>query len=115
MNESSSEHAQPITTSEAFYLLAPLKSRYRNTRTESYHIYKKTLDYAEAFCRIQDKSAMSDLRSALTDLGFTGEEIAAFGSLFPQNADEAKICIPSITRLDDESIDKAIDKVLQII
>lgn len=115
MNENSGEHARPITTSEAFYLLAPLKSRYRNTRAESYQIYKKTLDYVEAFCRIQDKSVMGDLRSILADLEFTGEEIAAFGSLLPQSADEAKICIPSITRLDDESIDKVIDKILQII
>lgn len=110
-----SERSQPIATSEAFYLLAPLKSRYKNTRAESYQIYKKTLDYAEMFCRIQDKSVMSDLRSTLEELGFTGEEIMALGSLLPQSTDEARICVPSIMRLDEEAIEKAIDKISQTV
>lgn len=108
------QESQPITVSEAYHLLAPIKGRYKNTRSESFQIYKKTLEYTEMFCKIQDKSAISDLKLCLEELGFTKEEISILGSLLPQTADEAKIYMPSISRLNDTSIYKAIEKIQSI-
>lgn len=114
MNTENEKSCHPITISEAFYLLHPLKSRYKNTRSYSYKIFKETLDYTEKFCKIKDKSLADDIRSYLTDLGFDEEEVAALGSLFPQSSDEAKICIPTIVRLGDGVIDTAIEKLQHV-
>lgn len=108
------QEPQPISVSEAYHLLAPIKGRYKNARSESYQIYKKTLEYTEMVCKIQEKSAISDLKLYLEELGFTKEESAILGSLLPQTADEAKIYIPSISRLNDVSIYKAIEKIQSI-
>lgn len=115
MIENADDSSQPISVSEAYHLLVPLKSRHKNARTESFQIYKKTLEYAEAFCRIQDKSIVADLKATLADLGFSEEEAAALGSLLPQSADEAKLCVPSIVHLDDGTIDKAVKKIGEIL
>lgn len=114
MIESLEDNSNPISVSEAYHLLVPLKSRYKNARTESYQIFKKTLEYTDTFCRIRDKTIAADLKSYLMDLGFNGEETSAFGSLLPQNADEAKLCIPSIVRLEDDVINKVIKKIGEI-
>lgn len=106
----SEKASQPVTTSEAYHLLFPLKGRFKNTRIASYKIFKDTLDYTERFSKIKDKGHADELRQRLTALGLTPDEIAVLGSLFPQSADEAKICSPSISRLDDKTIDAAIEK-----
>lgn len=105
----------PISINEAYNLLLSLKSRYKNTRSESYQIYSKTLEYLELFSRIKDKSAMQDLRTTLIDLGFTEQEIAIFASILPCTADDAKILVPSLVRLNDEIIEKAVSKVESIL
>lgn len=104
----------PITTSEAYHIMLPLKGRYKNTRSESYKIFKETLKYADLFGKIKEKSLADDLRQALVELGFSEAEIAAIGSLLPQSSNEAKICVPSITRLTDNAIESAIQKVQQV-
>lgn len=114
MGAESEKPCHPVTVSEAFHLLHPLKHRYRNTRSYAYKIYKETLDYAERFCKMKDKSLADDIRSCLADLGFSEDEIAALGSLFPQSSDEAKICVPTITRLGDSTIDSAIEKLQHV-
>ncbi len=106
---------RPITVSEAYHLLLPLKSRYKNIRAESYQIFIKTLEYTETFGRIKDKSAVLDLNVALVELGFSNAEIASLGTILPQNSDEAKILIPSIVRLDNSIIEQAIEKIQSII
>ncbi|KAI4290749.1 DNA-directed RNA polymerase II subunit RPB4 [Pancytospora philotis] len=103
--------SHPITTSEAYHLLHPLKSRYKNTRSPAYKIYKETLDYVEALCKIKEKSIVDDLRLTLFNMGLSEDEVVSFGTLFPQTLDEAKILVPSIVRLDDATIDLAISKV----
>lgn len=109
------DEERPITISEANQLLLPLKSRYTNTRSDSYQIYLKTLEYTNTFGRIKDKSAVLDLNLALTNLGFTPVEIASLGSILPDNADEAKILVPSIVRLSDSIIEEAIEKILYFV
>ncbi|ELA42843.1 uncharacterized protein VICG_00158 [Vittaforma corneae ATCC 50505] len=107
----SSQEPLPISISEAYHLLAPLKTRYKNTRAESYRIYTKTLEYAEMFCKIEDKSALVDLKFFLTELGLNQEEVAMVITLLPQSVSEAKICIPSLSRLEDKLISKIIEKI----
>lgn len=111
MNSNNEKISHPITTSEAFHLLNPLRSRYKNARSDSYKIFKETLDYTEVFCRIKDKCTTDDLRSALASLGFTEDEIALLGTLLPQTADEARILAPSIIRLESSIINIAIEKI----
>ncbi|KAM0680751.1 DNA-directed RNA polymerase II subunit rpb4 [Glugoides intestinalis] len=106
---------EPITVNDVYHILAPLKARYKNTRSEAYQIYKKTLDYSEMFCKIQDKAALADLKFFLAELGMNPEEIAIIGSLLPQSADEARIYLPSLSRLDDGVIFQAIDKIQSIL
>lgn len=113
--DDSTKSMRPISISEAFHLLLPLKTRNTNIRSESYQIYKKTLDYTETFCRIHDKSIIVDFQTTLSNLGFNQEEIASMISLLPQTVDEAKMCIPSITRLPNGSINEAVQKIVKTI
>jgi hypothetical protein len=105
------EEVRPVSVSEAYHLLAPLKPRFKNPRSTAYQIFAKTLEYVEMCNRIQDISAIEDLKTTLNILGFTPEESSAMGSLLPQNSDEAKICIPSLNRLEDNVILQAIEKI----
>lgn len=103
--------SHPIMVSEAYYLMNSIKSRYKNTRSTSYKTFKETFDYCEKFCKIKDKSFADDLRTTLSEYGFNEEEISALGSILPLSRDDAKICVPSISRLPDNVIDMAIDKI----
>lgn len=103
--------SHPVTISEAFHLLEPLRGRFKNTRSTSFKIYKETLQYAEKFGKIKDKALLADLKESLVGLGFTEEEAASLGSLFPQSTGDAKLCVPSISRLPDSTIDLAIEKM----
>lgn len=105
------EFCMPITVSEAFRLLEPLSENYKDARSNSSKIFKETLEYTRTFLRISDKGLADDFRQSLAENGFTNEEIAVLGSILPQSADEAKICIPSISRLDDSIIEQIIEKI----
>lgn len=109
------QDSMPISVSEAYHLLAPLKARYKNTRSVPYQIYMKTLEYTEMFCKIEDKSALMDLKSFLTELGLTQEEVAVLGTLLPQSVSEAKIYIPALSRLDEREIGRIIEKIQSIV
>lgn len=111
----SSHEPLPISVSEAYHLLAPLKARYKNTRAESYRIYTKTLEYAEAFCKIEDKSALADFKFFLSELGLSQEETASTITLLPQSVSEAKVCIPSLSRLEDGLVSKIIEKASNVV
>lgn len=109
------EEVRPVSISEAFYLLYPLKARFKNTRSASYQIYTKTLAYVESCHRIQNKAAIEDIKITLSTLGFTREESASAITLLPLNSDEAKICIPSLNRLEDNVILQAIEKIQNLV
>lgn len=108
------EEALPISVSEAYQLLEPLKSRYKNIRSESYQIYSKTFEYTEKFRKIREKSVLEDLKFSLSTLGLKAQEIAAICTLLPQSVNEAKICIPGVSELDDEVISQIIEKIHDI-
>ena len=105
----------PISISEVFHLLYPIKGRFKNPRSLSYQMFNKTLTYVESCNRIQDKTAIEDLKFTLSILGFTSDEIALLGNLLPQSIDEAKIYISSLNRLDDNVIIQGIEKIQSII
>lgn len=72
MNQNDKETiCHPITTSEAYFLLEPNSGRFKNVRSESYQIFRKTLEYTETFGRIKDKTVADDLRTTLTGCGYT--------------------------------------------
>lgn len=114
MESSRETISHPVSVSEAFFLLEQQKNRYKNIRSESYQLFKKTLDYTESFGRIKDKSVVEDLRTFLADFGFSEDEIAVVGSLLPQSVEDAKIYVPSIARLGDENILSVIQKIQRI-
>ncbi len=107
--------SHPIMTSEAFFILDSIKSRYKNTKSQSYKVFKETFDYCEKFCKIKDKSLIDDLRVTIAELGFNEAEIAAFGTILPISRDDAKIYIPSISRMQDSVIDSVIEKIQMIV
>ncbi|KAL6122318.1 hypothetical protein NUSPORA_00682 [Nucleospora cyclopteri] len=104
------QNTKPISTSEAFHLLKTVEDRYKNPRSEAHAVYKKTLEYTETFCKLNDQSSCDLLKAYFTELGFKEEEVAGFCSLAPDTINEAKILIPSIIRLPDSIIDSAIKK-----
>lgn len=109
------DEMQPVSVSEVFHLIYPIKSRFKNPRSLSYQVFNKTLSYVESCHRIQDKTAIEDLKYTLSILGFTSEEVAALGTLLPQSSDEAKIYISSLNRLEDNVINQGIEKIQSII
>ena len=111
MDQEREVNSHPITTSEAFFLLDPLTSRFKNTRSAAYKVFKETHGYAGTFARVRDPGLMEDLRHSLAELGFTEQEIAVLGTLLPQTSGDAKIYIPSITRLPDSVIESGVEKL----
>ncbi len=105
----------PVSVSEVFHLLYPIKGRFKNPKSLSYQVFNKTLTYVEACNRIQDKSAIEDIKYTLSLLGFTPDEIASLDTLLPQSIDEAIIYISSLSRLDDNVIIQGIEKIQSII
>ena len=114
MENEESQLCHAVTPSEAYYLLEPQKSRHKTVRTEAYNIFRKCYEYTEIFGKIKDKSVIEDLRIYLKDCGFKENEIVVFGTLFPQSIEEAKIYIPSLNRLEDEVIEKGIQKIQNV-
>lgn len=115
MSKQPEDDMLPVSVSEVFHLLYPIKGRFKNPRSVSYQVFNKTLTYVESCNRIQDKTAIEDLKYTLSLLGFTSEEIASLSTLLPQSIDEAKIYISSLGRLDDNVIIQGIEKIQSII
>jgi len=109
------QDAVPISVSEAYHLLAPLKARYKNTRSQSYQVYMKTLDYLEKFCKVEDKSGLMDLKSFLGELGLTEDEGATLTTLLPQSAGEMKAYVPGLSRFDDGVMNRIIEKIQSVV
>lgn len=106
----------PVTLGEARYLLEEHKERFRaDFRSNASKIFKSTLAYLEDFSRMKDRSVIDDLRTTLSTADFSEAEIAAFGSLFPQSVEEAKLLIPSLISKDDQAVSQAVEKIQQVI
>ncbi|KAI5152154.1 DNA-directed RNA polymerase II subunit RPB4 [Enteropsectra breve] len=115
MNDTAKDTARPISISQAYFLLNSIRERPRNPRTEATKIYNTTLEYCERFMKFEDMSAYEDVRKYQEILGFNEEEIAILGSLIPQTVDEAKICVPSVSRFQDDVIESVIEKLQKIV
>lgn len=109
------QDAVPISVSEAYHLLAPLKARYKNTRSTSYQIYMKTVEYAEKFCKIEDKSALMDLKLFFTELGLSDAESAVLTTLLPQSSGEVKAYVPELARLDSSEMSRITEKIQNVL
>ena len=103
--------SHPITVSEAYHLLTPIKGRFKDTRSQAYKIFKDTYEYVEAYGKIKDKAAAEDLRQSMVDAGCTEEEVAALGTLLPQSVEEARACAPGLSRLDARVLDEIVEKI----
>ncbi len=105
------QEPQPISVSEAHHLLEPLRSKYKNTRSESYQVYYKTLEYTKMLCRIDDKSLLEDLKFSLAEFGLNDKEISIILTLLPKSASDAKMYVPTLSRFDGDIMKKIIEKI----
>jgi len=105
---------EPITISEAYQILSQIKNRYKNPHSEAYKFYMSTLEYTERFGRIKEPAMIEILKNELEALGYSKEEVVALGNLLPESGDEARICIPSISKYSNQKVEEAISKVHNI-
>jgi DNA-directed RNA polymerase subunit F len=111
----SMEGTHPVTVSEARSLLESQKERILSGESGKSLSHQKefmsTLHYTEVFGKLKSKSHIEDLRNTLSELKLSENEIALIGSLLPQSSDEARILIPSLNRLDDETLGFIVTRV----
>ncbi|PRP83224.1 hypothetical protein PROFUN_09436 [Planoprotostelium fungivorum] len=65
--------------------------------SQSHSVFTKTLNYAKRFGKYKNKTAAKEVRNLLTKKQLEQYEIASLANLTPQEAEEAKILIPSLT------------------
>ncbi|KAF7682651.1 DNA-directed RNA polymerase II subunit rpb4 [Astathelohania contejeani] len=108
IEEFNKEEMFPIMVSEAKCLLEENKQRFTTARSIKALTHQKaffsSLTHCETYGKIKSKSNMEDLRNVLKDNNLDDIEIALLGSLLPQSSEEAKVIIPSLNKLDDETL-----------
>jgi len=75
-------------------------------------VYNKTVDYVKTFTRFPSTEATAAARQLMRrTLDLSQFETAQVGNLCPQTADEAKSCIPSLAKVDDEVLQPVLDEL----
>jgi len=75
-------------------------------------VYNKTLDYVRTFTRFPSTEATSAARQLMRrTLEISQFETAQIANLCPQTADEAKSCIPSLNKTDDDVLQPILDEL----
>mmetsp|Transcript_38368 Transcript_38368/g.46288 ORF Transcript_38368/g.46288 Transcript_38368/m.46288 type:complete len:140 (+) Transcript_38368:202-621(+) len=59
-------------------------------------VFEKCLQYCKRFNRFENHTAVSQVRELLSSAGLSEYEVGAIGNLVPENAQEAKVLIPSL-------------------
>eukprot|EP00743_Colponemidia_sp_Colp-15_P007204 GILK01007779.1.p1 GENE.GILK01007779.1~~GILK01007779.1.p1 ORF type:complete len:131 (-),score=31.88 GILK01007779.1:104-496(-) len=73
-------------------------------------VFDKTLAYVNRFNRYRNKEAVKQVRELLQKKNLEDFEIAALGNLNPEDAEEAKSLIPSLSRrVEDDSLNAILD------
>ncbi|KAL8280875.1 hypothetical protein RQP46_006879 [Phenoliferia psychrophenolica] len=97
---------QTLTISEVKILLG----RRENVTTDN-PVYKKTLDYVQAFSRFHEEETVRNVRATLSDRELKPFELAQIANLCPLESDEAKALIPSLTEKDDDELQSLLNEI----
>ncbi|KAF8315309.1 RNA polymerase II [Clavulina sp. PMI_390] len=75
-------------------------------------VYQKTLQYVNDFGKFANRDTTMAVREVLKrEQQLTQFEAAQIANLCPQTADEAKGCIPSLVKIDDDRLQALLDEV----
>jgi len=75
-------------------------------------VYNKTVDYVKSFAKFNSADSASAVREALRrEPNLTQFETAQIANLCPADAEEAKNCIPSLVKLDDDKLQALLDEI----
>jgi len=75
-------------------------------------VYNKTFDYVNTFAKFTSADAASAVRETLRgEPMLTQFETAQIANLCPVDAEEAKNCIPSLIKLDDDKLQALLDEI----
>ncbi|KAF8523606.1 HRDC-like protein [Gautieria morchelliformis] len=75
-------------------------------------VYNKTLEYVKTFTRFQTSDSAGAVRDILRrEPALTQFETAQIANLCPVTAEEAKSCIPSLVKLDDDRLQALLDEI----
>lgn len=105
------ENHTPITISEALHYLQESRTRMLNKDSESRKIFESTLEYCQSNSKISSLHSIENLTEGLRVLGLDDREIVQVCNLFPQSTDEMKNLVPSLERLEENILEKALNKI----
>eukprot|EP00011_Vannellida_sp_DIVA3-517-6-12_P014954 CAMPEP_0114610416 /NCGR_PEP_ID=MMETSP0168-20121206/3590_1 /TAXON_ID=95228 ORGANISM="Vannella sp., Strain DIVA3 517/6/12" /NCGR_SAMPLE_ID=MMETSP0168 /ASSEMBLY_ACC=CAM_ASM_000044 /LENGTH=122 /DNA_ID=CAMNT_0001821359 /DNA_START=13 /DNA_END=378 /DNA_ORIENTATION=+ len=78
-------------------------------------MYDQTLKYVQRFNKFKSKAMLQEVRNKLESRNLHAFEVACLANLVPDDLEEAKELIPSLsTRLDDDEIDAILKELHQI-
>ncbi|SBT31843.1 DNA-directed RNA polymerase II 16 kDa subunit [Plasmodium ovale wallikeri] len=76
-------------------------------------LIKSSFDYANKFATIKSRSSIVDVRTNLERIGELHEyEIAMLVNLLPKTVQEARYFIPSLIRLNDETLNSILEHLI---
>ncbi|EWC90964.1 hypothetical protein PFNF54_00209 [Plasmodium falciparum NF54] len=76
-------------------------------------LIKSSYDYANKFAAIKNRSSIVDIRTNLERIGDLHEyEIAMLVNLLPKTILEARYLIPSLIRLNDETLNSILEHLI---
>ncbi|KZS94651.1 hypothetical protein SISNIDRAFT_453601 [Sistotremastrum niveocremeum HHB9708] len=75
-------------------------------------VYNKTVEYVNTFTKFNSADAASAVRETLRrESLLTQFETAQIANLCPAEADEAKSCVPSLVKIDDDRLQSLLDEI----
>jgi DNA-directed RNA polymerase II subunit RPB4 len=75
-------------------------------------VYNKTLDYVRNFAKFNTTDSASAVRETLRrEPALTQFETAQIANLCPAEAEEAKSVIPSLVKIDDDTLQSLLDEI----
>lgn len=102
----------PITISEALHYLEESRLRIVGRKGGSKNnFFDSILDYCQNNSKGNSLHSIQNLTESLKNLGLNDLEIVQVCNLIPQSIDEIKILVPSLERLDENILEKVLDKI----
>lgn len=78
-------------------------------------VFRKTLDYVNVFSKINNRQTVENIRSLFPDGEFDGFEATSLMNLACETSDEAKILIPSLSRIPDDHLQNILNEMNNLI
>ncbi len=78
-------------------------------------VFRKTLDYVNVFSKINNRQTVENIRSLFPSDEFDGFEATCLMNLSCESADEAKVLIPSLSRIPDDHLQNILNEMNNLI